>query len=235
MAGTFTGPDAIFRFLGRLPKETDGTYWSSLIDVLASDERAAALYRAAANATARRLDLDQVLLFRIEDGLVRHVLALPSDPPAFERFWAGMSELRFADGVRYRIEIPSVEGPRRDARGARGGRRRNVPVRRVSQGSGVMMLTDAELTAMAELGRRARRRGLTLPRPARRLGHRRSVVRDLRRRGDGSGRRGHRAVPRGGAPRPRSRDPARSSSATSECSRRSAGCVAPASSRRISC
>ena len=75
MAGTFTGRDAIFAFLGRLPKETDGTYSSSLIDVLASDERAAALYRASGKRNGARLDLDQVLLFRIEDGLVRHVLA----------------------------------------------------------------------------------------------------------------------------------------------------------------
>jgi hypothetical protein len=63
-----------------------------------------------------------------------------------------VSDLRFADGLRYRIEIPSVEGPavmravlaEADARG--------VPVRRVSQGSGVMMLTDGELDEMARLG-----------------------------------------------------------------------------------
>ena len=63
-----------------------------------------------------------------------------------------MSDQRFTDGLRYRIEIPSVEGPvvmravlaEADARG--------VPVRRVSQGSGVMMLTDAELDEMAALG-----------------------------------------------------------------------------------
>src|SRR5215210_7407166 len=63
-----------------------------------------------------------------------------------------MSDARFADGLRYRIEIPSVEGPsvmravleEADARG--------VPVRRVSQGSGVMMLTDVELDEMAQLG-----------------------------------------------------------------------------------
>jgi hypothetical protein len=29
-----------------------------------------------------------VLLFRIEGGLVQQVLALPSDPDAFEAFWA---------------------------------------------------------------------------------------------------------------------------------------------------
>ena len=87
MAGTFTGREEIFEFLGRLPKETGGTYASSLIDVLASDDRAAALYRACGERHGRRLELDQVLLFRIENGLVQHVLALPSDPAAFDRFW----------------------------------------------------------------------------------------------------------------------------------------------------
>ena len=88
MAGTFSGREEIFGFLGRLPKETDGTYSSSLIDVLASEDRAAALYRASGIRKGHRLELDQVLLFRIEDGLVQEVLALPSDPQAFETFWA---------------------------------------------------------------------------------------------------------------------------------------------------
>ena len=54
MAGAFRGRDEIFRFLGRLPKETDGTYGSELVDVLASDERAAALYRARGRGAAAR-------------------------------------------------------------------------------------------------------------------------------------------------------------------------------------
>jgi uncharacterized protein len=87
MAGTFTGRTAIFSFLGQLPKETDGTYSSNLIDVLASDDRAAALYRASGERRGRVLELEQVLLFRIQDGLVREVLALPSDPAAFDTFW----------------------------------------------------------------------------------------------------------------------------------------------------
>jgi len=88
MAGVYRGPEAIFRFLGRLPKETDGTYRSQLVDVLTSGGRAAALYRASGERRGRRLDLDQVLLFALEDGAVREVLALPSDPAAFEDFWA---------------------------------------------------------------------------------------------------------------------------------------------------
>lgn len=88
MAGTYRGRDEIFRFLARLPRETDGTYGSELEDVLASDEHAAALYRASGRRRGRQLELEQVLLFRIVDGAVQEVLALPSDPEAFEAFWA---------------------------------------------------------------------------------------------------------------------------------------------------
>ena len=88
MAGTFVGREEIFRFLGRLPKETDGTYSSALIDVLASEDRAAALYRASGQRQGRSLAIDQVLLFGIANGVVQTVLALPSDPAAFEAFWA---------------------------------------------------------------------------------------------------------------------------------------------------
>ena len=88
MSGVFRGREEIFRFLARLPKETGGTYGSELRDVLASDERAAALYRARGTRHGRTLELDQVLLFTLEDGHVTRVLALPSDPDAFEEFWA---------------------------------------------------------------------------------------------------------------------------------------------------
>lgn len=88
MAGVYHGRDEIFRFLARLPKETDGTYGSTLRDVLSSDERAAALYTASGTRLGRTLELDQVLLFRIEDSLIADALALPSDPEAFEEFWA---------------------------------------------------------------------------------------------------------------------------------------------------
>jgi hypothetical protein len=63
-----------------------------------------------------------------------------------------VSELRFADGVRYRVEIPSVEGPAAMRAVLEEAALRGVPVRRVSQGSGVMMLTDVELDEMAQLG-----------------------------------------------------------------------------------
>jgi hypothetical protein len=65
-----------------------------------------------------------------------------------------VSDLRFADGLRYRIEIPSVEGPAVLRAVLEEAASRDVPVRRVSQGSGVMMLTDDEIRELAELGAR---------------------------------------------------------------------------------
>ena len=88
MSGTYRGRSEIFRFLARLPKLTAGTYRSTVIDVLASETRGAGLYRAQGEREGRTIDIDQVLLFTIAGGVVTEVLALPSDPAAFEAFWA---------------------------------------------------------------------------------------------------------------------------------------------------
>ncbi len=61
------------------------------------------------------------------------------------------SAARFPDGGRYRIEIPSVEGPAALRAVFESADDLGVPVHRVSQGSGVMLLLDAELDEMAAL------------------------------------------------------------------------------------
>ena len=63
------------------------------------------------------------------------------------------SAKRFPDGGQWRVEIPSVEGPNAlqmvfDQADALG-----VPIHRVSQGSGILLMTDAELDEMSALGR----------------------------------------------------------------------------------
>jgi Peptidase family U32 len=55
------------------------------------------------------------------------------------------SSKRFLDGAQYRIEIPSTEGPACLDAVLEEAARLDVPVHRVSQGSGVFMLRDAEL------------------------------------------------------------------------------------------
>jgi hypothetical protein len=61
------------------------------------------------------------------------------------------SAKRFPDGAQYRIEIPSTEGPRVLEAALEAGESLDVPFHRVSQGSGVTLLTDAELDEMVAL------------------------------------------------------------------------------------
>ncbi|HEY8773315.1 MAG TPA: U32 family peptidase [Gaiellaceae bacterium] len=58
---------------------------------------------------------------------------------------------RFPDGAQYRIEIPSTEGPRCLEAVLEEAARLEVTVHRVSQGSGVFLLTDKELDETARL------------------------------------------------------------------------------------
>ena len=81
----------------------------------------------------------------------RQILAhqgLPDGDPAA----APSSAKRFADGKPWKIEIPSTEGPRALAVVIEEAARRRVPVDRISQGSGIMLLTDDEILEMVRLG-----------------------------------------------------------------------------------
>jgi Peptidase family U32 len=62
------------------------------------------------------------------------------------------SEKRFGDGAQYRIEIPSVEGPEPFRAVLEAAKEHELRVHRISQGSGMMLLTDAEIEEMVALG-----------------------------------------------------------------------------------
>lgn len=79
-----------------------------------------------------------------EPALATLGLAAPSGNPA------DSSSHTFPDGGTWRTEIPSVEGPEALAVVLKESSRLDVPVHRVSQGSGVWMLSDAEITEMVE-------------------------------------------------------------------------------------
>ncbi|MFI0712480.1 hypothetical protein ACH4SK_17915 [Streptomyces inhibens] len=70
--------------------------------------------------------------------------AAPADDPA------DTSPYAFPDGGTWRTEIPSVEGPEALATVFKEAGRLDVPIHRISQGSGIWMLTDTEITEMVE-------------------------------------------------------------------------------------
>jgi hypothetical protein len=73
--------------------------------------------------------------------------------PAADAYDLPTSPKRFADGGQYRVEIPSCEGPKAFGAVIAAAREHDVPIHRVSQGSGVMLQTDAEIAEMVALGR----------------------------------------------------------------------------------
>jgi ketosteroid isomerase-like protein len=84
----YRGRDEIFGLFRETRRLTDGTYRSELRWAVADGEHAVAVYRATGRRNGRELDIDQALLIGLRDGRWQTVLALPTDPQAFEAFWA---------------------------------------------------------------------------------------------------------------------------------------------------
>src|SRR5579859_7641491 len=72
--------------------------------------------------------------------------------PPGDRHDLPTSPLRFPDGAHYRVEIPSVEGPGALRAVIDTAQSLGVTLHRVSQGSGIMLLRDAEIRDIVQLG-----------------------------------------------------------------------------------
>lgn len=87
VAQEYAGRERIFELFRETRRLTGGTYLSTLEWLLADDAHAVAVYRAQGEREGRTLDIDQVLLIDHDDGVWKHITAIPADPPAFEAFW----------------------------------------------------------------------------------------------------------------------------------------------------
>ena len=99
---------------------------------------------------------------------------MSSPAGASPRARAAPSERRFPDGAHYRIEIPSVEGPAVLRAVVAQAAAEGITVNRVSQGSGAMLLSEAELAEMARIGADAGIEVSLFIGPAGGVGHRRA-------------------------------------------------------------
>ena len=88
VAQLYEGRARIFELFRETRRLTGGTYLSTLKWTLCDDAHAVAVYRAQGRREGRELDIDQVLLIDHVDGVWQRIVAIPSDPPAFEAFWA---------------------------------------------------------------------------------------------------------------------------------------------------
>ncbi len=88
VAQVYEGRARIFELFRETRRLTGGTYLSTLKWALSDDAHAVAVYRAQGRREGRELDIDQVLLIDHAGGIWRRIVAIPADPPTFERFWA---------------------------------------------------------------------------------------------------------------------------------------------------
>ena len=63
------------------------------------------------------------------------------------------SEKRFDDGCQYRFEVPGIQGPTVMKALLEEVARLNFCIHRVTQTKGIWFLSDADITAMVEIGR----------------------------------------------------------------------------------
>jgi ketosteroid isomerase-like protein len=88
--GDHLGRDAVLDYLADVG-EAGEAYEATLVDVLASDDRALIVSRVTARRGDRSVDTQQCMLARIEDGAIVEVWTLPLDPGAFTEFWKASS------------------------------------------------------------------------------------------------------------------------------------------------
>jgi hypothetical protein len=81
-----------------------------------------------------------------------HTLLQELGLPTGDRHDHPSSTRTFPDGAHYRIEIPSVEGPAAFRAVLEMASTSGIIIHRVSQGSGIMLLSDAEISEMVRLG-----------------------------------------------------------------------------------
>jgi hypothetical protein len=88
LAGSHRGRDAIFAFLLNVQGLTDHSFHLDLIDVLANDQHAVALFRGHAERNGKTLDNPTCLRMRIEQGQVVEVWEFVWDLFAVDEFWS---------------------------------------------------------------------------------------------------------------------------------------------------
>ena len=87
IAGDHRGRDAILGFLLQVQALTEGTFHLDLIDVVANDDRAVALFRGRAERNGKTLDNPTCLVMRMRAGSIVEVWEYVWDLYHVDDFW----------------------------------------------------------------------------------------------------------------------------------------------------
>ncbi len=86
-SGAYRGRDAVIEYLAAIGEAAD-RFDSSLEDVLVSDDVVAVLVHVSGRRRERTLSTGFILIFRVADGHIAEVWAVPRDQHAVDEFWA---------------------------------------------------------------------------------------------------------------------------------------------------
>jgi ketosteroid isomerase-like protein len=99
-AGTFHGQDAVLAYYTRIFRDTEGRFESlGVDDILASDTHAASLVRWRVTRGERTLEIDRVVVYRIEDERIAEIWVRDWDQYGYDEV--------FADAEPVRDDIPT--------------------------------------------------------------------------------------------------------------------------------
>jgi ketosteroid isomerase-like protein len=91
-AGTFRGQDAVLAYYTRVFRDTDGHFEPlGVDDILASDTHAASLVRWRVERHGRTIEIDRVVIYRIEDGRIAEIWVRDWDQYAYDELFADAS------------------------------------------------------------------------------------------------------------------------------------------------
>jgi len=88
LAGTHAGREAIFSFLLNVGALTNGTFHLDLVDVIANDRHAVALFTGSGQRNGKVLDNPTCLRMRLEGGKVVEVWEFVWDLYDVDEFWS---------------------------------------------------------------------------------------------------------------------------------------------------
>ena len=88
LAGDHQGREAVFAFLAKIPALTDGTFRVELLDVLANDHQAVAIFKGRGSRNGVDLENLNCLRMRIENGKIVEFWEFVWDLYKVEEFWA---------------------------------------------------------------------------------------------------------------------------------------------------
>ena len=85
-SGDYRGVDAIFDYLAAIGDAVE-RFDSRLDHILVGTDLVAVLFHVTGERHDKVLDTDFILLFRVEDGRVSEIWAVPRDQHAVDEFW----------------------------------------------------------------------------------------------------------------------------------------------------